>query len=510
MLIQSSIRLPRNTTRVALLLLAVAVLYWPDTVALGRYWHGQDTNAQTGVVIALFCGWLLFRARARFERIPMAPAPWACLPLIACAAVSLIGWRAGILTVQLCFLPLIFWLALLSMLGWQAARLAGFAIGYLYFSLPGWKLLAPALQRLTAWAAGIIGPVLGVPVTVAGTTASLPGGITFTVAPPCSGVDFLTIGLAIAFLYGELERARLRRRAGLIAGMVLLAIVSNWLRVILILAIAYISQMRSPLATRDHVALGWVVFACALLFYVWLAGRTGRLAPDAAQFDGAVTAIHASGYKAGRAWRFGGVAIAWLLVPGLVYGSLWMTRTGVHASTPELPSGHSAWHGPAVASDPLWQPKFVGAQIERRALYRDHEGRAVEVLAIGFAEQSDGARILNERNSLLGDRGLAVEKVALLRNGGIPHSEVIALDSRGQRSVIWSVIDIDGRLFGEPLFSQLWYGARSLLGAPYSALFALRAQCDRSCDGARAALADFLRANGPALFASLPDAGLQG
>ena len=57
--------------------------------------------------------------------------------------------------------------------------------------------------------------------------------------------------------------------------MTLLAVLSNWLRVLLILAIGYLTHMRSALATRGHVALGWVVFACALLLFVWAAGRWG-------------------------------------------------------------------------------------------------------------------------------------------------------------------------------------------------------------------------------------------
>ncbi len=270
--------MPRNATSVGLTLLAVMALFWPDTTALGRYWLSQDVNAQSGILIALLSGFLLFRARGRFERIAFAPVTWACLPLIACAAASLICWRAGILTLQLFFLPLILWLALLSALGFGAARVARFAIGFLYFALPGWRLLAPALQLLTAWAVRIIGPHVGLPLAISGMLILLPGGISFTIERACSGIDFLTIGLAIAALYGELEQATLRRRAGLVGGMLLVAIVSNWLRVLLILEIGYRSQMQSPLATNGHIALGWGVFACVLLLFVWAAGRDRRRA----------------------------------------------------------------------------------------------------------------------------------------------------------------------------------------------------------------------------------------
>lgn len=505
-------RRPRNVIRVALLLLAVAALFWPDTWALGRYWVDRDINAQTGILIALLSGFLLFRARGQLERIPTTgPVCLAGLPLMVCAAASLICWRAGILTLQLIFVPAILWLALLSVFGMATARVAAFAIGFLYFALPGWGLLGPTLQRLTAWAVGVLGPVIGLPVTMAGTTIFLPAGISFAVEPNCSGVDFLAAGLAIAALHGELERASLRRRVRLLGAMILVAIVSNWVRVLLIVDIGYRSRMYSALATRDHLALGWVVFACALLMFIWVAGRTGAAVPDAVgvgnSHDEAVaTPVAQRGHVPWR--RYGVVATAVLAVPVLVYASLLAadTRTRAVDAAFELPPGRAPWIGPTGSKDSVWQPRFAGAQVKRQARYQGAEGRAVEVVAIGFARQARGAQILDEGNSLLGNGGLETERVTLVHDAGIPHGEVIAIDPGGGRSVIWSVIDIGGRLFGEPVASQLWYGARSLTGTPYSALFALRAECGSSCDPARAALADFLRANGSALFASLPAA----
>lgn len=502
-------RMPRNATWVGLVLLAVAGLFWPDTVALGHYWFGENVNAQSGILIALLCGFLLFRARERFARITVEPVTWACLPFIACAAASLICWRAGILTLQLLFLPAILWFALLTVLGFGVARMAAFPIGFLYFAVPGWRLLAPALQRLTAWAVKIIGPIVGLPLTVSGTTLSLPGGVAFTIEPACSGIDFLTIGLAIAALYGELEHARFRRRSGLVGGMLVVAIISNWLRVLLILEIGYRSHMRSSLATSGHVALGWVVFACVLLLFVRAAGRAAASEPDApvtgASTPERVTSVTTR--KGHAAWRYGTVATALLAVPALVYGSLLATEARAGAALFELPAARAPWRGPARSADPLWQPGFVGAQLEQRARYQSGNGTAVEVVAIGFPTQSQGAQILNEGNSLLGNHGLVIERVRLVTGASIPHGEVVVRDPEGGRSVIWSVIDVGGRLFGEPLSSQLWYGARSLIGAPYTALFAVRAQCDGSCDVARSTLADFMRANGSALFASLPTTG---
>lgn len=496
----------RNATKIGLLLLLVAALYWPDTVGLGRFWLHEDLNSRVGILVACLSVFLLFRARERFEHIPIGPAPWACLPLIACAAASLICWRAGIPTLQLFFLPPILWLAVLCVFGWQVARTAAFAIAFLYFAIPGWDLLRTPLQHFTAHAMAVIGPLVGLPLTISGMNISMPGGVTFTIERACSGADFLAVGLALAAFHGELERASPRRRAGLVGAMALLAILSNWLRVLLILAIGYLTHMRSALATRGHVALGWVVFACALLLFVWAAGRWG-ISEGAASANGAAPAgpVERTAAPRGRVvWRYGVAGTALLLVPALVYSSLLATEARAAPVVLALPPGSAPWRASAGFADPLWQPTFVGAHAEQRALYRSADGRTVEVVAIGFAKQSQGAQLLNGGNFLLGEHGLAIEAVRLARDGGVPHSEVIAVDSHGRRALVWSVIDIGGHLFGEPLLSQLWYGAHSVVARPYSALFALKTPCNTSCDAAHIVLADFLRVNGPALFAAVP------
>jgi hypothetical protein len=81
--------------------------------------------------------------------------------------------------------------------------------------------------------------------------------------------------------------------------------------------------------------------------------------------------------------------------------------------------------------------------------------------------------------------------------------ELTAKDADGGRSLVWSVYDIGGREFVTPLWSQLWYGMRSLGGAPYSVQFAFRTACEGSCESARATLGSFVRTMGPALLTSV-------
>jgi hypothetical protein len=95
---------------------------------------------------------------------------------------------------------------------------------------------------------------------------------------------------------------------------------------------------------------------------------------------------------------------------------------------------------------------------------------------------------------------VAEDKVELGRDAYI---ETVFRDGEGRRSLVWSVYDIGGRRFVTPLLSQLWYGMRSLGGAPYSVLFAFRTPCGvSSCDHAHATMQHFAVTMGAAVFRS--------
>ena len=82
--------------------------------------------------------------------------------------------------------------------------------------------------------------------------------------------------------------------------------------------------------------------------------------------------------------------------------------------------------------------------------------------------------------------------------------ELIGEDRQRRRFLIRYRYDISGRQFVEPLKSQLWYGIRSLGGAPYSALLAYSAPCNGSCDSARSLTDTFLEQMAREIETSLP------
>jgi exosortase len=200
--------------------------------------------------------------------------PWALLLLVPAGICALWAARAQIPALQLLLLPPLIMIAVSAAFGLRVARIILVPVAFLYFAAPVWNLVLTApLQALTTQVTALIAPALGLPVTLVGNTISFPGGATFTVTEACSGATFLVQGLAVATLLGELERAPVARRVRLLLSMMPVALLANWLRVLLILGLGYGTNMRSPLATSDHVVFGFAIFFFVLVLYVWAATR---------------------------------------------------------------------------------------------------------------------------------------------------------------------------------------------------------------------------------------------
>ncbi|HEY6923300.1 MAG TPA: exosortase-associated EpsI family protein, partial [Steroidobacteraceae bacterium] len=316
------------------------------------------------------------------------------------------------------------------------------------------------------------------------------------VARGCSGQAFLTVGLAVAALLGELENASLLRRALLALVLGAGAILANWVRVLVIVEAGYTTHMRHVLVSRGHFVFGWFLFTGVIVACVWFLARTPGPAPLAG------SAASQSGPIAMRpAYVSAGVAL--IALPVLVYGFVLRMDEAAGPVEFRAPVGQSPWHGPVNAPGVPWKPEYVGAHSQWYFAYEGPAGQNVEMVAIGYPVQGQGRELVNEENLLFGPNApepAAKSKVTL---GDDAYVEAVSDDAQGHRYLVWTVYDIGGRQFVTPLASQLWYGLRSLAGPPYSMQFAFRARCERDCNAARATLESFLGTMGRECFASV-------
>jgi exosortase len=253
-------------------LIATAIVaYWPTWSALWR---------PHGYFVSFLALCLLYSARHRIASAAIKPLPWALLLLIPCSITAVLFWRSGIQALQLLMLPPLILLAVLAAFGTAVTRAVAVPVAFLYFAAPAWNIILTApMQDLTLAMTRILTAAIGLPASFHGNLISFQNGITFEVTPGCSGASFLVQGLAVAMLLCGLEQASRARRLRLLGSMVLVALIANWLRVLLIIELGYSSGMRSALATTHHVAFGYFLFVLALAGYVWMATRQSSVEP---------------------------------------------------------------------------------------------------------------------------------------------------------------------------------------------------------------------------------------
>jgi exosortase A len=460
----------------------VAALYWPTSLEIADLWQDTVRRRYThGWLVLAITVWLIWRDRAHLRSIALTP-PTGGWCVVAIGSVGwLVGLNAGLLAMTTLAMPLLVLAAIWAAAGQAVARRVAFAALYLYFALPVWELINPLLQSMTAFVNVWLTRLAGIPVTVEGNFIHIPEG-SFEIAGGCSGLHFFIVAMAIAALQGELDRDNWRSRWVLIGLAAALALVTNWIRVFIIIVAGHLTDMQHFLVKVDHYYFGWFVFVFALGLYLYLSSRVphgGRKEPRS----------KSSGSPAphGRT-----VAAAALSVAALSLGPVWSLAGGGEALEPTVqsPPVLTGWSGPGLyLSD--WRPVFANPDEEFLVAYHSESAAEVALYFAAYRSQHQGKELRGHGNSILGARYHSKEthrREVVVEGGIVPIFEQIAEGTDHGELLVWSLFTVDGKPDPMGLPSQLAYGIRSLLRSPTASVMALAAECRPDCESARNAL----------------------
>jgi len=486
---------------VLLLVVGLAAL-WPTVHSLAGYWADSDNRTYThGYLVAAICVWLVWRARPKLNSAPLQPFWPAVIATIACGGVWYASWVSGIQVGHQVLLPVILVLAVAGGLGRRAGAAVAFPVGYLYFAIPVWDAINHQLQALTTQGVTLLIRATGVPAYIEGNFVHIPSG-TFEIAGGCSGLHFFFFALAIAVLYGEIDREPLRNRLLLAVIAAVMAIVMNWLRVYTISVNGHFTDMQGYLVRVDHYKFGWVLFAVLLVLYFWIVRRFVPL--------GAEPTLPASTGAAStkKALVAGLVSAVLALAVGPTLAAVANVRAN-NARVPEsitLPAGASGWQGPEWSNSP-WQPKYPGADVQAKGEYRNRDQWVVAYVN-AYANQSQEREVVGYHSDILGANGwqavAQTQRSAASGVGPFHYLEVTATAPQDERWVVGYLYEVGGRTFTSGLESKLYYGGAVLAGRPQSGVVAAAAQCaEGDCGAASNAVNQFLAAHADALANTL-------
>jgi len=200
--------------------------------------------------------------------------------------------------------------------------LLGFAISYFIFLLPVWGVLVTPLQNLSVMAVTIIMNLTPIPVFVQNEFVEIPSG-TFEIAGGCSGLRYFITSLAISSLYIVLYIKSLKHASIFMTIAILGALVTNWIRITLLIVIGHQTEMTSSLM-EDHNTFGWYIFL-PFMFLLFMLGN---------KFESNTTDSNDStAEKSSPNARVLGITL--LVV--VAFSSQWYTENASKPTTTELP-----------------------------------------------------------------------------------------------------------------------------------------------------------------------------
>jgi exosortase B len=232
----------------------------------------QTEQEGHGPLIIAAALWLVWQSRERLKAAPARPAPVAgWMVLLVGLAAMFLARTQGVLTVEVfSAIPVLVGCVLL-LGGWAVLRVLGFPILFLFFTVPvpDWMIDA-ATVPLKVFISDVVTLVLyaaGYPVAQNGVMIMI-GSYQLLVKDACSGMNsiFALSAIGVFYVYAFRSDAKIRGFL-LLAAIVPITILANFLRVLVVVLLAYhIGTDRLEGTLHDLTGVGLFIVAVALMF----------------------------------------------------------------------------------------------------------------------------------------------------------------------------------------------------------------------------------------------------
>jgi EpsI family protein len=396
-----------------------------------------------GVVVPCVSLFLVWSRRHRLRGLPMRPS-WllGSAALALSVLMTLAGRLAGLQVLeQLSFLVGLTAAALL-LFGAAYVRTMWAALAYLLLMVPLWdgfteRLHVPFQLRSAEIGASLL-RLVGIPAFCDQTFITLPN-VVLEVARACSGVNYLVAVVAVGLPLSYVYLSSVRRRVILLVSAVVVAALSNGLRVALIGFLAY-HEFGSALHGPFHTLHGLFV---SVIGYVVLFAGLQLLA----------TKNEASGPPAEPAGppRVAPVSARPLVQTAVLLTTCVVVGSNVLAVAPDptvlrqpletVPATLGAWTAEGSAAEATSrEQRWPGADAELARRYHRADGARVDVYVAYFALQHQRKDVVSYRATDLHNRSTRVH----VGDGGEAFWANAADETSGARTIFW--YDLHGRI----------------------------------------------------------------
>jgi EpsI family protein len=461
-------------------------------------WLDYRGHYSHGLLVVGMVGYLLWGARDRLIGAPLAGLQ-KYLVLAALLAASL-AWfasaTAGIKVASTLATLATVWFALAAVLGRGALwRLLPF-FALLACTVPIWQpILNPPLQDMATRVVNELLRTLGLTLFMEGNSIVMPD-ITFEIVGGCSGLGYLFVAFTLA-MYLALD-SRLKPGSGvlLVLGFCALALLSNWIRIAVIMLIGY-EYGPSHRLVSDHLWFGWVVFSVIFFPVIFLVVR--RLPVPARTPIHPDPAIAAGSFMSRRSVA---ALLATVLLLPMLHGALALhARLTATEPVPIAPDSGHARPAPVPLDATPWEPVYPRAtrtSVQAFAMTDDPAAPVVSLFQAFYARQSSAAEVIDSQNDLAGPgwspvaNGPAETVIGTLIR---PVRQQELVDPAGRRMLVWSWYRIGDSHEATDLRAKIAQVLWKLRLRPDASVVALATECTaRDCSDARRRLTAFAAA----------------
>ena len=257
---------------------------------LPTYWaaaHGiwQTDDLGHGPIVLAVTLWLFWNARAGILGAPVQPAPaWAWSVLGLGLLLYLFGRVFTVSSVEFASQLFVAAAVLLLLRGRAALAAAWFPVAYLVFMVPLPATFVDAITGpLKHWISWVVVDLLhavGYPIARSGVTITV-GQYQLLVADACSGLhSIISLGALGTLFMFVMNRSRRLHNALMLASILPVAVVSNIVRVIVLVLVTYHLGDEAGQGFI-HGAAGMILMLVALVFFFALDAVLARLLPPA-------------------------------------------------------------------------------------------------------------------------------------------------------------------------------------------------------------------------------------
>jgi len=371
----------------ALVWLAALLLTAPQWVAMARQWLTVSAYQHILFVPPILC-WLVWNRRTVLAK--MAPHAW--WPGLALMIGALFVWLVGSLTsidiVAQAATVLVLQSAVLALMGPRVGAVLAFPLAFAFFLVPFGEEIVPPLQSLTAEMVIGLTHLSGIQANIDGVFIATPAGL-FEVAAACAGVQFVVAMFTLGVLAAKVGMTRWPRRIAFMALCVIVPILANGVRAWGVVAIAQVVGAERA-GGIDHIVYGWFFFAIVVALVMALGWRWFDRDPEAEGL-GAVAMADRPAIAALDRFHVGASTLAPLLAAAILLVGLWGGLARATDISPEslAPPRIEGWTLVETPQKPAWQP--LGAEASKRlhAIYRNADGREVDLYLASYVGDAD-------------------------------------------------------------------------------------------------------------------------